>query len=35
MSRDSKIRGQVVPVSLEIQGNKVENTEGQFIFYGC
>ena len=35
LSSKAKIKGQVVPVSLEIQGNKVENTEGQFIFYGC
>jgi hypothetical protein len=35
LSSKAKTKGQVVPVSLETQGNKIENTEGQFIFYGC
>ncbi len=35
LSSRAKVRGQVVPVSCEIRGNKIETTEGQFIFYGC
>jgi hypothetical protein len=35
LSKKSTIHGLPQPVSFEIKGNKVEYTEGQFIFYGC
>lgn len=35
LSKKSTIYGLPQPISFEIKGNKVETTEGQFVFFGC
>lgn len=35
LTKKSKIHGLPEPITLETRGSKIEETEGQFIFYGC
>ncbi|MEY3861200.1 MAG: hypothetical protein RIS50_1481 [Bacteroidota bacterium] len=35
LTKKSKLHGLPEPITLETRGSKVEETEGQFVFYGC
>jgi hypothetical protein len=35
LTSKSTIHGLAQPISFEVRGNKIETSEGQFIFYGC
>ncbi len=35
LTKKSKLHGLPQPISFETRGSKVEETEGQFVFYGC